>query len=64
MNIKNCLRAKEIAHLLSIGLSTWWLWVKIGKAPAGKKLSNRVTVWEADSIQAFIDGSYEKEQTS
>ena len=49
------LRVKQIAQLLSIGKSTWWLWVKEGKAPAGIKFGNRVTVWKASDIQAFID---------
>jgi len=50
------LRVKQIAQLLSIGKSTWWLWVKEGKAPAGIKFGNRVTVWKTADIQAFIDG--------
>jgi len=27
------MRAKKAAELLDIGLSTWWAWVKVGKAP-------------------------------
>lgn len=50
------LRVKQIAQLLSIGKSTWWLWVKTGKAPAGIKFGNRVTVWKSEDIQAFVDG--------
>lgn len=47
-------RAKEIAQLLSIGRSTWWLWVKTGKVPKGFKLSPRVTVWKAEDIETFV----------
>lgn len=51
------LRVKQVVKLLSIGKSTWWLWVKQQKAPAGLKLGDRVTVWRAVDIQAFIDKS-------
>jgi predicted DNA-binding transcriptional regulator AlpA len=49
------LRVKEIAKLLSIGKSSWWAWVKEGKAPPGIKLGRRTTVWRAADVQAFID---------
>ncbi len=48
------LRVKQISNLLSIGRSTWWAWVKEGKAPAGIKFGNRITVWKAEDINAFI----------
>ena len=48
------LRVKEIAKLLSIGVSTWWGWVKIGKAPQGIKLGSRITVWRASEIMALV----------
>ena len=51
------LRAKEIANMLSIGKSTWWLWVKQGKAPKGIKLGNRVTVWDRTTILSFLTQS-------
>jgi len=44
-----------IRPLLPIGRSTWWLWVKTGKAPAPIKLSDRVTVWRASDIARFIE---------
>ena len=40
---------------IPIGKSTWWLWVKTGKAPAPIKLSDRVTVWRASEIARFIE---------
>jgi len=54
------LRAKQIVNLLSIGRSTWWAWVKEGKAPAGIRFGNRITVWRAGDIQAFIAGMAKK----
>ena len=50
------LRAKQIAGpILPIGLSTWWEWVKEGKAPKGIKISSRITVWKKDDVLALID---------
>jgi len=48
-------RAKQNANYLSIGLSTWWLWVRIGKAPKGIKLSSRTTVWKAEDIHKLVN---------
>lgn len=50
------LRAKQIAGpILPIGLSTWWQWVKDGKAPRGIKISSRITVWKKDDVLALVD---------
>lgn len=50
------LRVPQITKKVgSIASSTWWAWVKEGKAPKGIKLSHRVTVWRASDIQAFIE---------
>ena len=40
-----CYRAREIHKIFDIGLSTWWKWVQVGRAPPGIKLSSRTTVW-------------------
>lgn len=47
-------RVKEVAACLSIGVSTWWAWVKAGKAPQGIKLGSRITVWRASEIMALV----------
>ena len=39
-------RARDCARFYSIGLSTWWLWTKTGKAKRGIKLGPQTTVWE------------------
>lgn len=44
-------RAKECARFHGIGLSTWWLWVKEGKAPPGTKLGSRTTVFDAAQVR-------------
>ena len=49
------LRDKQIYPFFGIGRSTWWQWVRTGKAPAGIKLSSRTTVWRAEDIRALLD---------
>ena len=39
-------RARECARFYAIGLSTWWLWTKTGKAKRGIKIGPHTTVWE------------------
>ncbi|WP_295004615.1 helix-turn-helix domain-containing protein [Sulfurimonas sp.] len=55
MKQKRYYRAKELAELLGIGLSTVWLYAKEGKLKP-KKISQRVTVFDIDDVnQLFID---------
>ncbi|MCA0892849.1 helix-turn-helix transcriptional regulator [Microbulbifer agarilyticus] len=39
-------RARDCARFYSIGLSTWWSWIKSGKARRGIKIGPQTTVWE------------------
>lgn len=48
------LRLNQVLELIPVGKSTFWHWVKIGKAPAAVKLSERVTCWKAEDIHRFI----------
>lgn len=48
------IREPKILPLFSISRSTWWAWVKEGKAPAGVKLSRRITAWRVEDIRALI----------
>lgn len=43
-----------IPPLIPVGKSTWWNWVKEGRAPKPVKLGPRITAWRAEDIQAFI----------
>ncbi|MGE4456221.1 MAG: helix-turn-helix transcriptional regulator [Arcobacteraceae bacterium] len=52
-NKKKYYRAKEVAHLLGIGLSTVWLYVKNGKLNP-IKISTRVTVFDIDEIKQLV----------
>ena len=44
-------RAKQTAKFLSIGISTWWLWVKQGRVKPPTKYGNRVSVWDCSYIR-------------
>ena len=48
-------RAKTIAKMLDIGLSTLWQMVKENRLPKPVKLSPRVTLWDVDEVLAFVD---------
>ena len=48
-------RPKEVASILAIGLSTFWLFVKQGKIKT-IKLSERITVVSEEELQRFMSG--------
>jgi predicted DNA-binding transcriptional regulator AlpA len=45
--------------LLPVTPSTWWAWVKNGKAPPPIKLSSGCTVWREADVRAFAESSAE-----
>lgn len=47
-------RLSTILQILPIGRSTWWSWVKSGKAPAGTKIGPNTTVWSAVAIRDLL----------
>jgi len=44
-----------IPPIIPVKKSNWWAGVKIGRYPKPVKLSERVTVWRVEDIQAFIN---------
>ena len=48
------IRVPTITERMGVSRSYWWAAVKAGKAPAGIKLSKRVTVWRKSEIDSFI----------
>lgn len=48
-------RLPEILQILPVKKSTWWLWVKQGKAPAPIHLG-RCTAWKYADIVALATG--------
>lgn len=49
--IEGKVRAKQAAAHLSIGVSTWWLYVSRGQIKQPLKLSPRVSVWDAEYVR-------------
>lgn len=50
-----CNRITGRSGLLPVTASTWWAWVKSGKAPAPIKLSPGCTVWRHADVIAFAE---------
>jgi prophage regulatory protein len=48
------LRLPEILKFIPVSKSTWWSGTKTGRFPKPVKLSDRVTVWRVEDIQALI----------
>ncbi len=49
------LRLPQVLKLIPVSRSTWWAWVKQGRAPAPVKLGPRTTAWRAEEIHALIE---------
>ena len=47
-------RLPTVLKLIPVGESTWYQWIKDGKAPKQIKLSARTAVWKAEDIKALI----------
>lgn len=47
-------RQSQVLKRVPVSRSTWWRWVKEGKAPQPIKLSEKVTVWRSNDIDEFI----------
>jgi predicted DNA-binding transcriptional regulator AlpA len=49
-------RARDIAEMCGIGLSTVWRYARQGKLPKPHgKLSPKVTVWRLDEVQSVVN---------
>lgn len=48
-------RLPKVLERIPVSKSNWWAGIASGKFPAGIKLSDRVTVWRSDHIQALIE---------
>lgn len=49
-----CLRPKDAANFLQIGVSTLWSWAKQGKVPQPVKMGGRCTVWRRADLEAYL----------
>lgn len=53
--MNNFLRITEVMKKTGIAKSTIWLWVKEDKFPKPIKLSPRITVWEEEKIDYWMN---------
>jgi prophage regulatory protein len=51
----NLLRLKSVLQRIPVSKSTWWVWVKNGKAPQPVKLSAGVTAWRESDINRMVN---------
>jgi predicted DNA-binding transcriptional regulator AlpA len=45
---------RGVPGLIPVSATTWWTWVREGKAPKPLKLSPGLTVWRVEEIRAFM----------
>lgn len=57
-------RINELTEILSMGRSTIWGLVKEGKFPQSIKISEGVTVWNAEDILRWVDEQSKKKLDS
>jgi predicted DNA-binding transcriptional regulator AlpA len=50
------IRLREVLQLVPVAASTWWLWVKEGKAPQPVRLGERCTCWRYSDVIALAEG--------
>lgn len=62
LRLKQIIGSRSNPGYLPISKSTFWAMVRAGKAPRGRKLSARCTVWLEDDIIALIERTYNDEQ--
>lgn len=54
------LRLRQVLQIIPVSRSTWWLWVKQGRAPAPVKLGPRVNAWRADDLAEIANQHSER----
>jgi len=54
------LRLRQLLTFIPVSKSKIWADVKAGTFPAPIKLSARTTVWKAELIRAYIDGTWQQ----
>ena len=51
-----------VQPIIPVGKTTWWAGVKAGRFPKPyKPFGANITVWKAEDILAFIEGTWESE---
>lgn len=49
------LRLTQVLRFIPVSKSTWWQWVKTGKAPQPIHLGPKITAWKASDIRSLLD---------
>ena len=49
------MRIGQVLALIPIGRSTWWAWVRDGRAPAAVRLAPRTTAWRSEDVRRLIE---------
>ena len=52
-------RLQQFLSAIPNGHSTWWAWIKVGKAPAGTKPSPHITARRVEQLRSRV-ASYTK----
>ena len=47
-------RLPQVLKVFPVSKSTWWAGVKDGRFPKAVKLSEKITAWRVEDIQALI----------
>ena len=55
-NLSKKYRAKQLASQLDVSVPTIWRWSRQGLLPKPIKLSDGVTVWDADAVAKALGG--------
>mgnify|MGYP000296241797 CR=1 FL=1 len=55
MNHKKIMRVKHVSEYTSLAVSTIWKYVALNQFPKPHKLSMRVTVWDSEEIDIWIE---------
>jgi predicted DNA-binding transcriptional regulator AlpA len=52
--VRDLCSTAERAGLLPVSQATLWRWVREGRFPRPFKLGERVTVWDAQEVEAYL----------
>ncbi len=52
--MEGLMRLTDVLRLVPVSRSTWWKWVREGRAPRGVKIG-QVTMWRVRDIQRFLE---------
>ena len=57
--MKKLIRVKKVSEFTGLAISTIWKYIELKEFPQPHKLSMRVTVWDEQEIQEWIEKQLE-----